>query len=321
MILEEETFEKFGYYPSDWAPKSNKHILAACDDCGKVRVIRKGSYRALCASCARKGEKNHFWHGGKVKRICKQCGKVSWVWPSYKDRLFCSQKCYAKWESEHRKGENNPRWNGGEIERICEACGRHFFTTPYWIKNGYARFCSQRCTHNFMRGVNATNWKGRIERVCETCGKHFLVRPWFVKKGLGRFCSKACVRQAIKMPTHHTKPEMIFEAICKKYNLPFKYTGDGSLWIGKNPAINPDFVECNGKKIAIEIFSYWHDPLRRNGKVRYSHTYAGRKKILKKYGWKLIVFWQEDLEREDAERFGLNELNKFGIQVPPFEPL
>lgn len=216
----------------------------------------------------------------------------------------------------NRKGKNNPNWKGGEIERICEACDRHFFTTSYWIKNGYARFCSQRCTHNFMRGVNATNWKGRIERVCETCGKHFLVRPWFVKKGFGRFCSRACVRHAIKLPKHHTKPEMIFKGICKKYDLPFKYTGDGSFWIGKNPSINPDFVDCNGKKIAVEIFSYWHDPLRRHCKIRYSASYEGRKKILKKYGWKLVVFWQEDLERKDTEQFVLTVLSKHKIQVP-----
>ena len=37
------------------------------------------------------------------------------------------------------------------------------------------------------------------------------------------------------------------------------------------------------------------------------------KKILKKYGWKLVVFWQEDLERKDAEAYVLNELQKGGI--------
>lgn len=110
--------------------------------------------------------------------------------------------------------------------------------------------------------------------------------------------------------THHTKPERIFEAICKKYNLQFKYTGDGAFWIGKNPSVNPDFVECNGKKIAIEIFSYWHDPLKRHCKIPFSQTYEGRKKILKKYGWKLIVFWDADILEEDAEAFVLAKLKK-----------
>ena len=127
---------------------------------------------------------------------------------------------------------------------------------------------------------------------------------------------KQKLREARKhqvFPRHRTKPERIFEDICKKNNLPFKYTGDGSFWIGKNPSVNPDFVECNGKKIAVEIFSYWHNPLKRHCKVPHSQTYEGRKKILKKYGWKLTVFWQEDLEREDAEQFILSELQKYKV--------
>ena len=112
------------------------------------------------------------------------------------------------------------------------------------------------------------------------------------------------------MPTNNTKPELIFEEICKKNDLPFKYTGDGSFWVHN---INPDFVECNDKKIAIEIFSdYWHSPLL-NRKLKEDRTLPYRKRILKKYGWKLIVFWESDLKREDAEQFILIELRKHGI--------
>lgn len=121
------------------------------------------------------------------------------------------------------------------------------------------------------------------------------------------------MREACKhrvSPTHHTKPEMIWQGIViDKHSLPFKYTGDGAFWIGENPTINPDFIHLT-KKIAVEIFSYWHDPLRRHCKVRYSATLGGRKKILKKYGWKMIVFWQEDLEREDAEKYVLSVLKR-----------
>ena len=53
MILEELTFKRFGYYPSELPPKSGKKILAACDQCGKVRINRKGLYRPLCRVCSR----------------------------------------------------------------------------------------------------------------------------------------------------------------------------------------------------------------------------------------------------------------------------
>lgn len=151
-----------------------------------------------------------------------------------------------------------------------------------------------------VRAKSSASHKGKIPWMK---GKHH------TKEAKRKICEAVKHR---RIPRHKTKPERIFEQVSKKNNLPYKYTGDGSFWIGKNPAINPDFVECNGKKIAIEIFSYWHDPLKRHCKVRYSATYEGRKNILKKYGWKLVVFWQEDLEREDAEQFVLSVLRKEG---------
>lgn len=74
-----------------------------------------------------------------------------------------------------------------------------------------------------------------------------------------------------------------------KYGLPYRYTGDGSFIIGN---LNPDFVNVNGNKIAIEVFGgHWHqdksDPLR---------TEEGRREILKGYGWKLIVIWGDELK-------------------------
>lgn len=125
---------------------------------------------------------------------------------------------------------------------------------------------------------------------------------------------KANLREARKlqkaMPKHHTKPELIFEAICKKHNLPFKYTGDGRFWIEN---INPDFVECNGKKIAVEVYGdYWHSPLLRPDMKEIQNPIY-RMGVLKKYGWKLAAFWESDLLREDAEAFVLSTLKKSGI--------
>jgi G:T-mismatch repair DNA endonuclease (very short patch repair protein) len=120
--------------------------------------------------------------------------------------------------------------------------------------------------------------------------------------------TKNKIREARKkqnIPTHHTKPEMIFENICKKHNLPYKFTGDGTLWIGE---ANPDFINCNGKKIAIEIFGdYWHSPLI-NPKLEERFTATYREKVFKKHGWKVLIIWESDLIREDTEKFVLNKL-------------
>lgn len=114
------------------------------------------------------------------------------------------------------------------------------------------------------------------------------------------------LRALCKKPT---KLEKLFANLAKRLGLSFRYTGNGTFWIGD---INPDFVECNGKKIAVEVFGdYWHSPLL-NPNIRDSSTYEGRKKILSKYGWKLIVFWGGELKSPKAEEIVLKKLEKQG---------
>ena len=259
MILEEETYKKFGYYPRDLASKSNKKILAACDGCGKVRELYRSAYCVLCRSCGRKGERNHFYGKTHTKEARK---KIS---ARHKGKIRSEDS--RRRQSESIKGEKNHRWKGGRVKRICRECGKVFYVEQNVIKRGYGFFCSQSCRAKRERRHRA-------------------------------------------FPKHHTKPERIFEDICKKNNLPFKYTGDGSFWIHN---INPDFVESNGKKIVVEVFGdYWHSPLLNYG-LREDRTLIYRKRMLKKYGFKLIVFWETDLLREDAEAFVLKSLNRMNI--------
>lgn len=119
------------------------------------------------------------------------------------------------------------------------------------------------------------------------------------------------LRESRKHSKHgKTAPEIRFEEICKKYNLPFKYVGDYSLWIGskKGKKLNPDFIETNGKKQIVEIMGrYWHSPLL-NPRVKESANLYYRQKHYRRYGWKSIFIWDTDLERKDAEAFVLSLL-------------
>jgi hypothetical protein len=84
-------------------------------------------------------------------------------------------------------------------------------------------------------------------------------------------------------------PEKKFIAICTTYNLPFKYVGDGKFWIEN---VNPDFIESNGKKLAVEIYGdYWHTTPKAIEKNRQ------RVATLEKYGWQLLVLWEHEINQ------------------------
>jgi len=235
-----------------------------------------------------------------------------------------------------------------KVEIVCDYCGRVFQREKSEVnrnkRRGRKNYCSKECKNKahslFMlsdKNPTKDNWhkspsketrlkismalKGkRTGEKNPFYGKHHTpeTKAKLSKKFKGRKFSIDTrrkiseARKRHKIPLHHTLPELIFERICKKYSLPFRYVGDGSFWIEN---INPDFIECNGKKIAVEIFGdYWHSPLL-NQHIEWNRTYEGRRAILKKYGWDVIIFWESDLKKEGSELFVLRELEKKGIKI------
>ena len=270
MILEEETYKRFGYLPSELAPQSHKIIVVSCDDCGDSRVIKKYSYSPFCTSCVMKGEKNHFF------------GK------------HFTEKAKKK-QSESHKGERNYLYGKHRSEVVKKKISE---ARKGLMVGDKSPLYGKHLSRETKRKIGEAN-KGKRNYFL---GKH---RPEETKRKMRE------TRKHQKFPKSKTKPELVFLALCEKHSLPFKFTGDGSFWIEN---LNPDFVDCNGKKIAVEIFGdYWHSPLL-NPKVRYNRTLKGREEILKKYGWKLIVFWGIDLKRADYEQFVLQKLEKEGIE-------
>ena len=88
--------------------------------------------------------------------------------------------------------------------------------------------------------------------------------------------------------SYHCKPnkpeKIILNILNKDYPGEWKYTGDFSFIInGKSP----DFVNCNGKKLIIEMFGdYWHkgeDP-------------QDRANIFKPFGYETLVIWESELK-------------------------
>jgi hypothetical protein len=109
MILEDVTYKAYGYYPSARKPQSNKPIMAACNDCGKVRTTLKYQYRPLCGSCAKKG-KTHT-EETKVNMSAAQKGKNGNNWQGGKSfKPYCEKFDEAYKQLIRNKYENRCFW-------------------------------------------------------------------------------------------------------------------------------------------------------------------------------------------------------------------
>lgn len=75
-----------------------------------------------------------------------------------------------------------------------------------------------------------------------------------------------------------------FQGIIDKYNLSYKYVGNGKFFIER---YNPDFINTNHEKIAIEVYARYYK-LRNSESIE--EWKRERSEVFKKYGWEIIFF-------------------------------
>ena len=292
MILEEETYERFGYYPSELPPKSHKPILTKCDCCWKERIRQKAFYYPLCYSCAKKGERNP-WYGKQLSEEHKR--KIS---EAHKGKILSEET--KKKISEAVSGEKHPLY------------GQKGDEAPFYGKT-HTEETKKKMSESHKGDKHPLFGKKLSEEYKKKISVTLKENPPF----LGRHHtdeSKEKLREARKhqiFPTIDTKPELIFIDFYNKFDIAnrVKDTRDNSFHIGR---LNPDFI-IPDMKIAIFINGdYWHSPLL-NYKIKPNRTASYQKKVCKKHRWKAIILWGTDLLREDAEAFVLAVFREQGI--------
>jgi very-short-patch-repair endonuclease len=99
----------------------------------------------------------------------------------------------------------------------------------------------------------------------------------------GRKLSAEHIKKALSRRTP-TSLEKKFQGIIDKNGLPYKFVGDGSFMIGRK---NPDFINTNGEKIAIEVYARYY-------KLKHAETVQEwqeeRERIFKEHGWRVLFF-------------------------------
>lgn len=112
------------------------------------------------------------------------------------------------------------------------------------------------------------------------------MKPWeWIKMPYEEYL-KRVEKGAIKRPN---KLEQRVLNIINKYKLPFRYVGDGDIWIARR---NPDFINYDGGKQIIEVFGdHWH--IKKEEQKTIEHY--------SKYGFKTLVLWEHDIKKLSDE--------------------
>ena len=167
-----------------------------------------------------------------------------------------------------------------EVRKKAGLANRGRYVSPEWKKK-----ISQALMGN-QNSVGAIPWnKGKTletdERLRPMSEAHKGYTPW--NKDKTGVYTKEMLKNILarRIPSCLEKE---FQEIIDKYNLPYKYVGDGSFIIGH---YNPDFINTNSKKIAIEVYACYHK-LKNN--ISIEKWKDERNKVFAKYGWKIIYF-------------------------------
>jgi len=219
-------------------------------------------------------------------------------------------------------------WNKGlrnaeKRHKICFSCNNEFYCKygqgiSIWIKR---KFCSHKCAlrsnllHSIKgqvpwnkgktyktgvsrldipKGEKNWSWKGGKPN-CKDCGKK-----------VSTYSTIRCRLCHDKQP--QTKEHIInslrkramssleirVQKVIIKYNLPYKFVGNGDFFIERK---NPDFININGDKKAIEVYSKRQKDEFRNG------GFAGWKKerieVFSKYGWDVLFIEAYQTNKEE----------------------
>lgn len=165
MILEDATYDVFGYELWEISHGSEKPILAACELCGKFRLTTKGNYHILCASCIKKGNKSALGskHTKEWKRKNSERMKGNKYCHGNEGKTVTEEaKRNMRLNQVDQRGDKNPNYNGGQKLAWVRQSAKHR-QLGYTPLNAYFKGCEgHHITHNIViyipKGLHKSVW-------------------------------------------------------------------------------------------------------------------------------------------------------------------
>lgn len=199
--------------------------------------------------------------------------------------------------------------------KICKYCKKEFYKKEFpknfnrMITCG-SKECREKYKKGWMYSKNCLDCGKPIIRYakrCKYCSSKGKNNPFYgkthtekIKKKLkllniGKKQSKEHIRKRFQRRIPSSLELKMIQLI-KEHNLPYKFVGDGSFFIER---LNPDFINYNGKKIAIEVYYRKHKELYQGGLENWK---TRRIEIFKKYGWDIIFLDETKVNKYVVEK-------------------
>lgn len=191
------------------------------------------------------------------------------------EEKYKRSKSVKKYWNEHDRSIEQPSWNIGLTKKDSEkmkGIGEKVSTSVLSNMQDRKRRSDWMQLYNLTQKIYFYSWNH---------GMH----PWeWMKISKEDFYQKLTISQQ-RRPNGL---EISFISLIEKYNLPFRYVGNGAIWIcGKNP----DFIHTENK-IVLELFGdYWHK----------NEDEAIRTEHFKSHGFNTIVIWESEIKNQSEE--------------------
>ena len=283
--------------------------MKICKNC--QQPIQSTSRRSFCSDTCYQQIRNKIYG---QERECDHCHKkyIARNRPLRSERkgYFCSKKCFY----ESRKNNfipANKKYDNPLTTVTCAICSKTFQvkTGQYHarLRKGKTRFaCSPECKHKLqsitIKEVRSTP-ESRAKTVAQ-CNQRWSDPAERKHYGALMAAKSPAWHQArITKSRQHvgpTKPEQWLIDFLAHHKLPFKYVGNGQLWIGQ---LNPDFTSIDNSKRLIEVFGCYHHGCQRcfPGSKSRGIPLNQRLSTFKKYGYDMFIIWQHELSEPTFE--------------------
>ena len=248
-----------------------------CQHCGKQTTNNK-----FCSRSCR----NYYWNPiNKEKGIFKQ--EISpWKghnWSGKNKDIVC-KKC-GKSHNNHKTPFGSDFFNEDILRKISERAKLH--DRSYMKTKEYKEALSAGLKNSssiFQRVIHSKEHRDNVSKV----QRHIWDTSTEEEK---EYRIKKRLEGLFKRPTS-LEQKFINEFIVP-FNLPYKYTGDGSVLIGFK---NPDFIDVDGNKNCVEVRNkkmtlFWNKYSPEEYRDRQVTHYL-------KWGWKCIVLFDDDLKNK-----------------------